>query len=404
MDAWIFQPGYPAIMVRRDGGTIRFDQKRFSPSHPDDPTTWPVPLIVRQVSGDREQVDRVLVEREGLQLPMGSEDAVVIGNAGGAAFVRVFYDDELRARLTARAFTDLTPAERQCLVDDAWASVVAGDASASSFVDLVAGFSQETDPSVWQAIVAGLAWCDRFVEGAARDRFRDFVRDLVRPALERLGWERRPGERDLDRELRGDLIRTLGILGDDPETQAAAREAESESRAGADVEPSVAAAAVDVVAFAGGPDDYERFRARAKDAPTPQEHDRYLYALTRFRDEALFERTLRATRTEDIRAQDAPFLLARAQVHRDLGTRAWAFVRDGWDDLLGRIAPSNAIALAGGIRTLTDPESVADVQAFFADHDIPQNHLMLRQALERQRVFAALRQRAAPELAERFGG
>jgi len=28
---------------------------------------------------------------------------------------------------------------------------------------------------------------------------------------------------------------------------------------------------------------------------------------------------------------------------------------------------------------------------------------MLRQALERQRVFAALRQRAAPELAERFG-
>jgi hypothetical protein len=140
------------------------------------------------------------------------------------------------------------------------------------------------------------------------------------------------------------------------------------------------------------------------DAPTPQEHDRYLYALTRFRDEDLFERTLRATLTEDIRAQDIPFLLARAQVNRNLGTRAWAFVRDGWDDLLGRIAASNAIALAGGIRTLTDPDSVADVQAFFADHDIPQNHLMLLQALERQRVFAALRQRAAPELAERFGG
>jgi hypothetical protein len=166
----------------------------------------------------------------------------------------------------------------------------------------------------------------------------------------------------------------------------------------------VAAAAVDVVAFAGGPDDYERFRARAKDSSTPQEHDRYLYALTRFRDEDLFERTLRATITEDIRAQDAPFLLARAQVNRDLGSRAWAFVRDRWDDLLGRIAPSNAIALAGGIRTLTDPDSVADVQAFFADHDVPQNHLMLLQSLERQRVFAALRRRAAPELAERFGG
>jgi hypothetical protein len=47
---------------------------------------------------------------------------------------------------------------------------------------------------------------------------------------------------------------------------------------------------------------------------------------------------------------------------------------------------------------------VRDVQAFFAEHDIPQNHLMLQQALERQRVFAALRERASAELAARFGG
>jgi len=111
---------------------------------------------------------------------------------------------------------------------------------------------------------------------------------------------------------------------------------------------------------------------------------------------------LLATITDEIRAQDTPFVLARAQVNRDLGPRAWRFVRERWDDLLGRIAPSNAIALAGGIRTLTGPDLVADVQAFFAEHDIPQNHLMLLQALERQRVFAALRQRAAPELTERF--
>jgi aminopeptidase N len=407
MDAWIFQPGYPAITVRRDGEVLRFTQKRYRPSDPDAETTWPVPLIVRQVwpSGGQqggEQIDRVLVEAEGLTLPIASPDAVVVGNAGGASFVRVFYDDDLRGRLTAGAAEHLTPAERQCLVDDAWASVVAGDAPASSFIDLVAGFTGETDPSVWQAIVAGLVWCDRFLDGGARERFRDFVRGLVRPALDRLGWERREDEADLDRELRGDLIRTLGVLGDDPETQAAAREAEAESRSGADVEPSVAAAAVDVVAFVGGADDYERFRTRAKEAPTPQEHDRYLYALTRFRDPSLFERTLLATSSEDIRAQDVPFVLARAQFHRDLGPEAWRFVRDNWDDILGRIAPSNVIALSAGIRTLTDPDVVVDVQSFFAEHDIPQNHLMLLQALERQRVFAALRERAAGELAARF--
>jgi puromycin-sensitive aminopeptidase len=404
MDAWIFQPGYPAITVRRDGSELRFTQRRYSPSDPASQATWPVPLTVRQIWAGDERVDRVLVEDDGLVLSLASPDAVVVGNAGGASFVRVFYDDELRARLTAGALEHLTPAERQCLVDDAWASVVAGDAPASSFLDLVGGLRDDTDPSVWQAIVAGLVWCDRFLDGEAREHFRDFVRDLIRPALDRLGWERRDEDGDLDRELRGDLIRTLGILGDDPETQAAAREAESESRAGVDVEPSVAAAAVDVVAFVGGPDDYERFRARAKDAPTPQEQDRYLYALARFRDPSLFDRTLRATSSDEIRAQDAPFVLARAEFHRDLGPVAWRFIRDHWDEILGRIAPSNVIALSAGIRTLTEPGDVEDVQRFFVEHDIPQNHLMLQQALERQRVFAALRRRAAPDLAVRFGG
>ena len=226
MDAWIFQPGYPAIMVRRDGDSIRFDQKRFSPSHPDDPTAWPVPLIVRQVSGDGEQVDRVLVERDGLQLPVGlrgcrGDRERGWGGLRSGLLRRRAARPADGARLHGSHARRTSVSGRRCLGVRG-----RGDASASSFIDLVAGFSQETDPSVWQAIVAALAWCDRFVEGAARDRFRDFVRDLVRPALERLGWERRPEERDLDRELRGDLIRTLGILGDDPETQAAAREAE----------------------------------------------------------------------------------------------------------------------------------------------------------------------------------
>jgi puromycin-sensitive aminopeptidase len=403
MDAWIFQRGYPAITVRRDGEELRFSQKRFVPSHPDDPTTWPVPLIVRQVGAEGERVDRLLVEAEGATLPLAADDAVVIANAGSASFVRVFYDDDLRARLTERASIDLTPPERQALVDDTWAAVVAGDASATTFIDLVAGFSGETDLSVWQAIASGLSWCDRFLDGAPRERFRDFVRTLVHPQLERLGWDREEGEAERDRELRGDLVRVLGILGDDPETQAQARESEAEARASREVEPAVAAASVDVVASIGSAEDYERFREREQTAPTPQEKERYLFALARFRDPDLFRRTLEATLTDDIKPQDAPFVLASAQVNRDRGPEAWRFVRENWDALLGRIAPSNVIALAAGARTLTDPASVADIQAFFAEHDIPQNHLMLQQALERQRVFAAVRVRVAPQLVERFG-
>jgi puromycin-sensitive aminopeptidase len=401
MDAWIFQPGYPAIEVTRDGNAIRLAQRRFAPSMPEDETTWPVPLIVRQVGAQGEQIEHVLVEAEGLTLPLADPDALVVANAGSTAFVRTFYDDELRGRLTAR-LGDLVPGERQSLVDDAWAAAVSGRATVSAFLDVAAGFRDETAPSVWQTIMTGLAWCDRFVEGEPRERFRDFVRTLVRPAMDRLGWDPQPGERELDRELRGDLIRTLGILGDDPETQAMAREAEALSRSGGGVDASVAAAAVEVTAFAGGEDAFEAFRARMHDAPTPQEQDRYRGALARFRDPALMERLLALTVSDEVRPQDAPFLLSRAEANRDLGAIAWRYVRDHWEELLPRFAASNVLHLAVGARTLTDPELVAEVQAFFAEHDIPQNHRSLVQAMERQRVMAAMRERSSGELAARF--
>jgi puromycin-sensitive aminopeptidase len=377
---------------------LRFSQRRFVPSDPDDPTVWPVPLIVRQVTSDDEVIDRILVEPEGFDLRLAAEDAIVVANAGGASFVRTFYDDELRGRLVSAAFERLTAIERQCLVDDAWAAVVAGDASASSFIDLVARFGAETDPSVWQAIVTGLSWCDRFVEGAARERFRDFVRDLVRPAFERLGWDAIDGEPELDRELRGDLVRALGVLGDDPETQAHAREAERDPAS----DPAVAVAAIDVVAHAGGPEDHARYLERSKHAPTPQEQLRYRVAMARFRDPALMDRTLASTLSDDIRAQDAPYVIARSLLNRDLGGAAWRFVATKWEELGDRLAASNLISMVSGARWITDPADVEAIQAFFRDHDLPQNRLMLRQMLERQRVYAALRERAAPDLAARF--
>jgi puromycin-sensitive aminopeptidase len=403
MDAWIFQRGYPVITVSLDGDSIRFDQERFIPSVPGDPTTWPIPLVVRQLSAEGERVDRTLIEPGGLSLPLLASDSVVVANAGAASFVRVFYQPELGARLVGRMSDVMTPVERHSFVDDAWAAVVSGQAKASAFVDLIAGFGSETDPTVWQAIIASLSWCDRFVEGGTRERLRSAVRDLIAPALERAGWTPKPGESDLDREMRGELIRAMGILGDDPAVQDQARQAEAEWSAMVEMDAAVAAASIDVVAHAGDAGDYERYWDLVLNGPTPQEQARRRQALTRFRQPELMARTLAATLSDGIRPQDAPFVLARSLANRDLGAQAWAFVADNWDDITDRIAPSNVISIPAGARYITDPALVPQIQAFFEEHDIPQNHMMLVQFMERQRVFAALRTRASEDLVSKFG-
>ena len=94
---------------------------------------------------------------------------------------------------------------------------MAGSTDAGTFCDLVANFSDEPDVAVWRTITAGLVRSP--VGGRTAGAFPAFVRQLVGPRLAELGWQAEPGEDDLVGELRGLLIRTMAVMGDDRATQ-----------------------------------------------------------------------------------------------------------------------------------------------------------------------------------------
>jgi hypothetical protein len=243
------------------------------------------------------------------------------------------------------------------------------------------------------------------VEGEERERFRAFVRALVDPPLARVGWEPVADEPVPTRELRGLLVGAVAVLGNDEAAQERARVLFEQAYADpASVPAELAAAAVGVVAATGGAGDHDRCLARFRDAGTPQEQLRYLYALADFPTADLVRRTLEFAFSGEVKTQNAPFLLGRCLANRDQGPLAWQFIRERWDEA-NRIFPNNTIVrMVDPVKTLTRPEDVADVQAFFAEHPIPQAKKTLDQVLERQRVNAALRQRAAADLGRRFGG
>jgi puromycin-sensitive aminopeptidase len=398
MDQWIWQGGYPLLGVASSDGGIRVDQRRFLADGAHDTTTWDVPLRVRALGAEERSV---LVPAAGVDVDGAVDGSAVVVNAGASSFVRVRYDDELLGRLTA-GLADVSPLERYGLVDDFWAAVTSGASDASAFLRFVSSFSDEDDLAVWQVVLQGLGWCDRFVEGETRERFRAMVRRLLEPTMTRLGWEAREDDPDLVRAVRGAVLQGLGVLGADPNAEAAAREFEGEARAGKPVDPALAAAAVNVVASSGSAEDYGRFWDAYEDAPTPQEQLRYLFALPSFSDPDLLDRTLEAARSGAIRTQNAPFVLAYATVHRELGPRAWSFLKANWDELAAAFPTSLTIRMVDGVRFLSRGDEVVDAAGFFASHPIPQSAKNLEQTLERQRVAAALRERATPDLATYF--
>ena len=415
MDSWIFQGGFPVISVDivNDGRTLRLSQHRFGyagdlgdgespiPSH-DDAAQWIVPLIFSQRSATDGVItfEKVLLDQPSIDIDLIEPATWIYVNTEGTGFYRARYAPDLRAALVAHAQTDLSAIERYGLVDDIWASVLAGDLEAHDFLDVAEAFSEEADLSVWQRIIAGLTALDRIVDGDGRAALHTRVRVLISPAYEKLGPEPRPEDSDRDRALRGVLFEALGVLG-------ASIDVQSRAHVILDIgalepDPALVAASVNIVAATGTSVDFDEFIRRMKNAPTPQEELRYLGALADFPDPDLIARLVRMTLTDDVRSQNAPLLLRRALSNRDAGEIAWFFVSSEWEAITTRL-PSNSIArFLEGIRGLSKPETAAEVMEFFETHEVPQGDKILAQHLERLEVNVALRQREAERLARRL--
>ena len=371
MDTWIWQGGYPLISVTiADDGTLRFSQRRYSPSRPDDETKWAVPLLVRQTTPDGRETHR---RDPGGGRRRHAPDALARRGRG-----RERRRHQLRARLVRRGPGRRVWRAPRCVRSArssdtrSWTTRGRRSSTGRRPRRRSAGSSKgsRTRPScpVWQLILTGLSWCDRFLEGEPRDRFRDYVRTLLRPSIDRLGWEASSDEPDLVRALRGTLAQALAVLGDDPEAKAQMRELEGEARGGGDVDAHLASAAVQVVATNGDAGDFARYWQMVHDGVTPQEQLRYLYALARFRDPELFDSLLASTLTDDVRPQDGAVPAGDGHdqprsgrpglaVHRGQLGRRDGSVRGVQHHLagVGRAVPVVARAAARGGGVLRDP-------------------------------------------------
>jgi puromycin-sensitive aminopeptidase len=391
MDSWIWQPGYPLITARLDGSELVLDQHRFAYTDTDDATVFVVPIHLR-VDGVES---KMLMKDAQARVALESADANVVVNAGGHGFVRVAYDNTLRSRLSAR-LTDLSVVERYNLVDDTWNAVVAGRLHAADYLDFVAAFSAEREVAVWQSIVLGLTSLGRMLDdGPAYAALQLRIGDLVRPVVTDLGWERAEGESDLTSKLRGLLVNVLAAQANDTDAQARCRQLLADEI----TDPELAAAATMAVASIGTDEDFDAYVERFRTADTPQLKLRYLYALAEFPAEPHIRRTIDLAVSDEVKTQDAPFLLGRCLANRHHGPMAWQSVRQRWAELIERFPDNTIIRMVRPITTLTTPALVADVQGFFAEHPIPQATKTLEQLLERQRVNADLRIREAGHLA-----
>ena len=437
MDSWIYAPGFPLVWVEsptetggaETGGAWRLSQERFSylpsdsatgDSHTDpaandtaspSPQLWQIPLTLSHGTGadtdsgsnsaTQRQTQRLLLAEKSFDLELPADTQWVLPNSGGDSFIRCGYRGA-HPLLVAR--DELTPSERFVLLDDAWALTLSQQLDIAEFLRLLSGFKTETSLAVWTR-VTGICHSLRHAAGGAdfertEAAMQWWFRALFQPEFDRLGGLPATAKPE-SVEVLARLFGGLASLGNDTELLAWAQAQVKTNFKPASGQTSELAGdlrveAIRATASHGTAAEFELFVERYRNAGSPQEKDRYLNALALFPGQAEFTRMLELSLSEQVRTQDAPYLLRSALKHRTLGELAWDFVKRNWAEM-GKKFPANSIGrMLEGITSLT--QVPADVTRFLADHPVPQAEKMTAQHLEMLQVNTAFQNNSRNKL------
>ncbi|MGZ7031674.1 MAG: M1 family metallopeptidase, partial [Thermoanaerobaculia bacterium] len=361
---------------------------------------WTIPLIIKNLDDPADA--RKLVDKEAarqVQLPRCAPHQFV--NRGGFGYYRTEYSPDV---VDVDLHSVLSPPERVSFLSDEWALVLLGERSVADHLALLSKFRDDRNRVVVGVITEQLAAIGRdLATSSDRDRYAAWVSDYLRPIVARVGWTPAANEADEDRELRANVIETLGETGLDADTLRHAHElAEAALKDPGAVDPSLMDTVLTLAAIRGDAKLYDAYLAQLDSPLSPESHYRYLDALARFRDLSLVMRSLDYGLSTEIRAQDRPRFLSSLIENPAGGELAWGYLQLHWKDVLSRVSPWSMPKVVRGLASLCDPGAAQDVQKFFEGHSLPAADRTIRQAVETISTCVETRTLQSPRLEAMF--
>jgi len=392
MESWIFQPGFPQLMVSEENNSLKLEQNIFKYENTSNKNqVWKIPIVIKSFTESDKSIYKTLMEENKKYIDLNnSPDIFHLVNVGGDGFYRIQYSNNLLTKILKNLNPEknkLTNIERFCLLDDYWSDILSCNKTVDIFLEDLQFFKEENDPEVLNLIISCLSFIDKFVDENHSNNFKSFSEGYFSHLLKKYGFKNNNNDTNKIKEFKAALIRGLGnICADEKIINYCGELFETYRKNPKDVEANALAATISVLSNNGDSNLYNEFLELYLNSSTPQDEMRFLFALSSFQNIDNFINTLELSLSEKVRTQNAPYLLGQTLRNKKHFSVSWDFIENNWDKINDKFPENSIPRLLTGIRAITDLECSEKIKTFLKNNKVPQGQKTVDQHLEKLNI------------------
>ncbi len=370
MGTWTKQTGYPLISVdeRNKLTQERFFSSRISRKKNKSRQIWQIPL------------DKMLIDKKSIPLKNKKEKL----NKGEISFVRVKYNKETLNFLKKQIIANKLPtADRLGVIRDLFALAEGGYIDTDIALDFSLAYENETEYIVWSELTSGMNRVYHIISDESfKDEYKKYALSLFSPLAKRMGWKPERDEHHSHTFLRNLALSQSGFYGDKEVTKEAIKLFILKNKS---IPADIRGVIYSIVARNGGEQEWKSFEKLYKEEKMQEEKDRYVRALASFTDKKLLSKTLEFAVSENVRAQDAPFIITATWQNSEGRDLTWNFIKKNWQILLKKYGEGGHFLgrILSPLGTHIKTKDADDAKKFFKSHPAPGAERTLEQSYER---------------------
>ncbi|OGE42848.1 hypothetical protein A3B45_01240 [Candidatus Daviesbacteria bacterium RIFCSPLOWO2_01_FULL_39_12] len=372
MREWTARPGHPLVTVRVKGeeerGKLELTQSRFfssaiSRKEAKDKTIWSIPI-------NGKLMDKKSMEFSG----KGKL------NEGEVSLVRVDYPrDYLHGLEKSIKDGKLSALDRLGLIRDSFDLSQSGNSPTTLALELAKSYMDEENYTVWSELTSHLSQLDSLLaDESFYNDYRSYNRYIYQKIAQKMGWDKKTGEKHTDAFLRGMVLNMLGSFGD-LGTIKMAQELFKKGK----IDPDLKGVVYNLVAENGEEKEWNTLVKMYKEEENQQEKDRLGRSLGKFKSKVLLKKTLEFSISKHVRFQNTLGIIASVWHNPEGRYLAWDFVKKNWKLLKERYAGGHyftrVFTPAGEFTKLSDAR---DIENFVKENPVPEARRTIAQAME----------------------